>query len=208
MTGDLMLPWRNYGADSARVAFVFRLLDQLRAVPGVSHAAVSSALPFTKGGSAPRGILPEGFVPTPGGSLRVHYVSTVTSDYGRAMGIPLLRGRFLEDADSRDDAPKVAVIDEALARLYWPAGDVIGRRFCTDPSVFNPEVAYTVVGIVGSVKQQELGETAKLGAVYLAYTEFPNFQVIARTSASAAIMGATLQKIVRQLDPGLPLVDF
>jgi len=78
----------------------------------------------------------------------------------------------------------VAVIDEALARLYcrrrrhWPA--LLHR-----PSVFNPEFAYTVVGIVGSVKQQELAETAKLGAVYLPYTEFPNFQVIARMSASA-----------------------
>ena len=207
MTGDLMLPWQNYQSDGSRVAFVFRLLDQLRALPGVSHAAVCSALPFTKYGSAPRGILPEGFVPAPG-ALRVHYVSEVTSDYARAMGIPLLKGRFIEDADCRNDAPKVAVIDEALARMYWPGGDVIGQRFCTDPSVFNPQFAYTVVGIVGSVKQQELGETAKLGAVYLPYTEFPNFQVIARTSASAAMMGAILQKIVRQLDPGLPLVDF
>jgi hypothetical protein len=125
MTGDLMLPWKNYEADSARVAFVSRLLDQLRAVPGVSHAAVSSALPFTKGGSAPSGVLPEGFVPTPGGSLRVHYVSTVTSDYPRAMGIPLLQGRFIEDADSRDNAPKVAVIDEGLAR---PVGFQSGIR--------------------------------------------------------------------------------
>jgi predicted permease len=208
VTGDLMLPWQNYQADSARVAFVFRLLDQLRALPGVSHVAVSSALPFTKGGSAPRGVHPEGFLPTPVGGLRVHHVATVTADYGRAMGIPLLRGRFLEDADSREGAPKVAVIDEALARLYWSDGDAIGRRFCTDPSVFNPESAYTVVGIVGSVKQQELAETTKLGAVYLPYTEFPNFQVIVRTSASATVMGPTLRKVVRQLDPGLPLTDF
>jgi predicted permease len=208
MTGDLMLPWQNYQSDGSRVAFVFRLLDQLRAVPGVSHAAVSSALPFTKGGSAPRGILPEGFVPTPGGSLRVHYLSTVTSEYAQAMGIPLLKGRFIENADSRDDAPKVAVIDEALARIHWPNGDAIGQRFCTDPSVFKPELTYTIVGIVGSVKQQELAETTKLGAVYLPYTEFPNFQVIVHTSGSAAITGPTLQTIVRQLDPGLPLVDF
>ena len=207
MTGDLMLPWQNYQSDGSRVAFVFRLLDQLRAVPGVSHAAVSSGLPFTKGGSAPRGILPESFVPTPGG-LRVHYVSTVTGDYARAMGIPLQKGRFIEDADSREDAPKVAVIDETLARVYWPNGNVIGQRFCTDPSVFKTELAYTIVGIVGCVKQQELAETAILGAVYLPYTEFGGFQVITRMSGSAAIMGATLQKIVRQLDPRLPLVDF
>lgn len=208
MTGDLMLPWQSYRGDSARAVFVFRLLDQLRALPGVSHAAVSSALPFTKEGSTPSGILPEGFAPTPGGNPRVHYISTVTSDYGRAMGIPLLKGRFIEDADSRNDAPKVAVIDKALAHTYWPGGDAIGQRFCTDPSVFNPQSAYTVVGIVGSVKQQELAETARLGAVYLPYWGSAYFQVIARTSASANAMGATLQKVVRQLDPGLPLADF
>lgn len=208
VTGSLMLPWMHYEADSTRVRFVFRLLDQLRALPGVSHAAVSSGLPFTKGGSAARGLLPEGFMPTPGGNLRVHYVSSVTRDYVRAMGIPLLQGRFIEDADSREDAPKVAVIDEVLARLYWPDGKAIGQRFCTDPSVFNPEFAYTVVGIVGSVKQQELSETAKLGAVYLPYTEASGFQVIVRASTSAALMGSTLKKVVRQLDPGLPLSDF
>jgi predicted permease len=208
MTGDLMLPWAYYQGDAARAVFVFRLLDQLRALPGVSYAAVSSALPFTKGGSAPNGILPEGRAPTPGGSPRVHYVSYVTSDYGRGMGIPLLKGRFIEDADSRNDAPKVAVIDEALAHMYWPDGNVIGQRFCTDPSVFNPRFAYTVVGVVGSVKQKELAETAKLGAVYLPYWGSAYFQVIVRTSASANATGATLRKVVRQLDTGLPLVDF
>jgi predicted permease len=190
------------------VAFVFRLLEQLRAVPGVSYAAVSSALPFTSGGSAPSGILPEGFVPTPGASLRTHYLSTVTSDYSKAMRIPLLKGRFIENADCRGHAPRVAVIDESLARLYWPKGDAIGQRFCTDPSIFNPEVAYTVVGIVGSVKQQDLAERAKLGAAYLPYTESSGFQMIIRTSASANVMASTLQRVVRQLDPGLPLTDF
>jgi predicted permease len=208
ITGDLMLPWAYYQGDAARAVFVFRLLDQLRALPGVSYAAVSSALPFTKGSSAPNGILPEGRAPTPGGSPRVHYVSYVTSDYGRGMGIPLLKGRFIEDADCRNDALKVAVIDEALAHMYWPDGNVIGQRFCTDPSVFNPQFAYTVVGVVGSVKQQELAETAKLGAVYLPYWGSAYFQVIVRTSASANAMGATLRKVVRQLDTGLPLVDF
>jgi predicted permease len=207
MTGGLILPWQHYPIDGARVAFVLRLLDQLRAVPGISHAAVSSALPFTKGDSAPRGILPEGFVPAPGG-LRVHYVSEVTRDYARAMGIPLLKGRFIDDADCRNDATKVAVIDEALARIYWPNADVIGQRFCTDPSVFKPELAYTVIGIVGSVKQRELAETAKLGAVYLPYTDFSNFQIIAHMSASVVGMESTLQKIVHQLDPRLPMADF
>ncbi len=208
VSGHLVLPWQNYEAKSANAAFILALLDRLRAIPGVTHAALSSALPFTKQGSEPTGILPEGFAPAADSELRLHYLSSVTSDYTRAMGIPLLRGRFIEETDCKRDAPKVAVIDETLARLYWPSGDAIGRRFCTDPSIFNPEFAYTVVGIVGGVKQEQLTETARLGAAYLALSESDNFQMIVRSSTSATVTGSTLQKIVHHLDPGLPLTDF
>src|SRR6185503_16282634 len=96
LSAGLTLPWQSYQEDSTRVASVFRLLEQLRALPGLSHAAVSSALPFTH--STPSRILPEGFIPTPGASLRTHYLSTVTSDYSKTMRIPLLKGRFIENA--------------------------------------------------------------------------------------------------------------
>ncbi len=208
LTGHLVLPWRNYEAKSANAPFILALLDRLRAIPGVTHAALSSALPFTKQGSLPTGILPEGFAPAADGEQRLHYLSSVTSDYARAMGIPLLQGRFIDAADCKRGAPKVAVIDETFARLYWPSGDAIGRRFCTDPSIFNPEFAYTVVGIVGGVKQEQLTETARLGAAYLALSESDNFQVIVRSSATANVTESMLQKNVHYLDPGLPLTDF
>ena len=207
VSGHLVLPWQNYEAQSRIAGFVRSLLDRVRATPGVTHAALSTALPFTKRGSTPSGILPEGVFPAEA-DFHAHHLSSVTSDYARAMGIPLLQGRFIEDADCNNDGPRVAVIDEALARLYWPKGDAIGRRFSTDPSVFDPELAYTIVGIVGCVKQQHLTETATRGAAYLASNEPDNFQLVVRTSTPDVLAASTLQRIVHQLDPALPLTDF
>jgi len=207
VSDHLVLPWQNYEAQSRIGGFVRSLLDRVRATPGVTYAALSTALPFTKRGSTPSGILPEGFVPADA-DLHVHHLSSVPSDYASALGIPLLQGRFIEDADCNGGGPRVAVTDEALARLYWPKGDAIGRRFSTDPSVFDPERAYTIVGIVGCVKQQQLTETATRGAVYLASNEPDNFQLVVRTSTPDALAASMLQRIVHELDPGLPLTDF
>jgi hypothetical protein len=114
-----------------------------------------------------------------------------------------------------------SVIDEALARQYWPEGNAVGRRFSTDPysnfdkklfgdvgSQFVEPSAYTVVGIVGNVKQDDLAETEKRGAVYLPYTDSLKFQMVIRTSVPASVTAPTVEKLVRQLDPELPINDF
>ena len=124
------------------------------------------------------------------------------------MGIPLLKGRLLEDADIKHSGPRNAVIDEALANQYWPDGDAIGHRFSADPSAFNEKSAFTVVGIVGNVKQQALSESTGLGAAYLPYGNLPQFQVIVRAPLSVTTMASTLQRVVRKLDPGLPIENF
>ena len=140
LTSGLSLPWRDYGPDSSRVAFVRRLLDRLRSQPGINWVAVSSALPFTNAADAPTTVLADASEPGAHRTLRAHHFSTVTSDYLKAMDIPLLKGRFFEDSDSglkgvewydtdADGPPRVAVIDEVFAQLHWPDGDAIGRRF-------------------------------------------------------------------------------
>ncbi len=211
-SGELKLPWVGYHGYQDGVpdntVFVKRLLNELRAVPGVSYAAVSTAPPFTTAGSATGSILVEGTTPSAGDVLRSHYVSTVTEDYWKAMGIPLVKGRFLEPADIKHSGPRNAVIDQALANLYWPDGGAIGQRFSADPSAFHEKSAFTVVGIVGNVKQLDLSETTRLGAAYLPYSNLPRFQVIVRAPVSVTTMAATLQRVVRQIDPGLPIENF
>jgi len=220
LSAELILPWEHYPTNPSRVAFVRRLEDRLRALPGVTHAAVSSGLPFTSDGSLAKTIFPEGSDPASGSSLHSHYFASVTPDYWRAMNIPLLQGRFIEESDVADP-PRVAVIDEALARQYWPDGSAIGRRFSTNPydlfdrklfgdlgSKFAEEAACTVVGIVGNVNQSDLAEGGKRGTVYVPYTDSLKFQLVLRMSASPSAMAPTVEKLVRQLDPGLPLTDF
>jgi predicted permease len=220
LTAEVVLPWEHYPTNPSRRSFVRQLQDRLRGLPGVTHAAVSTGLPFTPDGSVFKTIFPEGSVTASDGSLKSHYFSSVTPDYWKAMNIPLLQGRLIEKSDS-DDPPRVAVIDEALARQYWPKGNAIGRRFSTNPydlferklfgeqaAQFVEDAACTVVGIVGNVKQGDLAESGKRGAVYVPYTDSLKFQLIVRTSASVGGMGPTVEKLIRQMDPGLPLTDF
>jgi ABC-type antimicrobial peptide transport system permease subunit len=136
------------------------------------------------------------------------------------MNIPLLQGRLLEESDLI--APtRVAVIDETLARQYWPEGNAIGQRFSTDHydlfertlfgdmgARFVDATACTIVGIVGNVKQSDLAESGRRGIVYLPYTDSPKFHLLLRTSAAASFMAPTVERLVRQLDPDLPLTDF
>jgi predicted permease len=222
LSAELVLPWEHYPTNASRVAFVRRLQDGLRALPGVTHAAVSTGLPFTPDASLLKTIFPEGPASPSrsGDSLKAHYFSSVTPDYWKTMNIPLLQGRLIEESDS-SDPPRVAVIDEALARQYWPEGNAIGRRFSTNPydlyerklfgeraSRFVEAAACTIVGIVGNVKHSDLAESGNRGTVYVPYTDSVKFQLIVRTSASVDTMAPTVEKLIRQLDPGLPLTDF
>jgi hypothetical protein len=75
LSAELVLPWEHYPTNPSRVSFVRRLQDRLRGLPGVTHAAVSTGLPFTPDGSVFKTIFPEGSTPTSGGSLDAHYFS-------------------------------------------------------------------------------------------------------------------------------------
>lgn len=220
LTAELSIASRNYETNASRMALVGRLLDRIRVLPGVSHAAISSGLPFTTDGSVTTTIFTEGSAPASRHSLRAHYISSVSPDYWRTMNIPLLQGRFLDDSDNADP-PRVAVIDEALARQHWPEGNAIGRRFSANPfslydnrvfgalgSEFAEESAYTVIGIVGNVKQNDLAEIQQRGSVYLPYRHSLRFQVLLRTSVSATAMASTVQRVIREIDPELPIGDF
>ena len=204
LTGQLVLPWKNYKDDAARVAFVDRLLPTLRALPGVTHAAISTGLPFA--GSGSNSVLAiEGH---PLNGLRAHRLSAATADYWAAMNISLIEGRFLGEQDTAS-APRVCVIDLALAERYWPNQSPLGRRLATGTE-FKDDNTYTVVGVVGSVKQEELAEAEGHGAAYFPYAFFNStgFTVVLRTSLPPTAIAPTLQKAILQLDPELPIDDL
>ncbi len=205
LTAHVGLPSVRYRDESARLAFIGRLLDELHAQPGVTSAAVATTIPFT-GQDNSMAIIPEGFAPEPGDSIRTHFHCATSSGFRLALGIPLLKGRFLEEADNYRDR-RVCVVDDVFARHYWPDGDAIGHRL-TKGAVFNAEVAFTIVGVVGSIKQDTLEETAS-GAVYFPYRydAAEDVYVVVRSRQTPEAMVSTVRRTVAGLDPDIATDD-
>jgi predicted permease len=217
LSGQLSLPWKTYSNSSARVALAERLTEEIRRQPGVSAAGVVSKLPFA-GGNIKSSFTPKGYVPQPGGSARGHYLYGVGGDYFSALGVPLREGRLLEGGDLRR-ADRVCVVDEDFARRYWPKGGAVGQQLFQDIVQLSDAEAYTVVGVVGAVKQAGLTEEQGQGAVYFPYNNRSDGKlfVVVRIGAAAEStaagggfesFGRTLQGLVRTIDPELPLSDL
>jgi predicted permease len=206
LTGTISLPWKNYSDDNARVAFTEKLDDKLGHLPGVLSAGVVTNVPFS-GKSGKSAATIEGRVPRPGESPRGHYSYGVGGDYFKAMGLSLLEGRFLTETDS-ESKRRVCVVDQDFARYYWPNGGALGHRLFEGGEQGKDADAFTIVGVVGSVKQAGLTDEAAQGAVYYPYAfRNDNLFVAVRTSLAPESLGLTLQGIVRQVDPDLPVND-
>jgi hypothetical protein len=123
------------------------------------------------------------------------------------MGFSLLEGRFLTAADSRSNR-RFCVVDQDFAHYYWPNGSALGHRLFEGSEQGKDADAFTIVGIVGSVKQAGLTEEAAQGAVYYPYAfHSGDIFVVVRTSMPPESLGLTLQAAVRQVDPDLPVND-
>lgn len=209
IAGVVALPWTNYREDGQRLAFAERLLTELRALPGVKAASVSTGVPF--GRSFNRSALfVEGHTPAPGDSLHAHSTYGVTGDFFQTVGIPLLEGRFLTDADNRSDT-FACVVDEDVARLYWPGSSALGRRVFNGPPEIPGVAAATVVGVVGRVKERDLGDPDRPGAVYFSnrVDRSPLTMFVAvRTVQPAETAAPAMREAVLRIDPGLPLDDL
>ena len=206
LTGRIEFPWLGYTNMPLRVAFVDQLLTTVRALPGVSQVAVNSKLPFADSRNN-NAIAVEGREPGTVSSLRTHHVADVTGDYWRVMGISLLRGRLLEDAD-RHREPRACVVDQAVAEYYWPDDDPIGRRF-TKGVKFDPKDSFVVVGVVAGVKQEDLAELTDKGTIYFPFgVRWRNsFSLVVRM-AGPIEAASMLHQAVAQCDPRMPLEDL
>ncbi|HTI69796.1 MAG TPA: FtsX-like permease family protein [Candidatus Limnocylindria bacterium] len=200
-TGQVVLPFNNYGTDTARQQFVERLVGALKGEPGVTSAAVSCLMPFAGKDSS-------GITAVEGaekGAQHIAYRNGVVGEYWRTLGIPLLEGRWLGDADNAGK-PRVCVVDEAFARRNWHGKSPLGRRI-NDGIDFKPDESFTIVGVVGTVKQWEVADTEPLGTVYYPFRFWSDsaISVAVRSSLPPSVLGPALQRIVAQLDPQLPI---
>jgi predicted permease len=207
VSGGVALPWSNYKDDKPRLAFVEKLLAELQAMPGIAAAGISTGAPFS-GNDNDNAIWVEGYQLAPGESLRAHFTSGVAGDFFGVMGIPLREGRLLTAADLRD-SNRVCVVDETMARHYWPKGGAVGHRVSNGPPEKDTDY-FTIVGVVGHVAQDDLTDRKAIGAVYYPYRWYSSnsFSVLVRTSQRADLAGPALRAAVLRIDPELPLHDL
>ena len=205
MSAALSLPPTVYKDDEHRSAFFAGVEDQLKNSPGIVSAAFADSLPFSNaGGSSSFGIKGRTVAPNdPGPHGNNHAIS---SGYFTTLGIPLLRGRFFTPQD-RLKTELVAIVDETLARDYWPNEDPLGQhiRFGSN----SPWM--TVVGLVKHAKTSSLEADNKEGFFYVPIAQSPQnaAALVVRTNSSrpqSAI--ATMQTAVRAIDPNQPLYDL
>jgi predicted permease len=215
-TGRISLPAARYGDDAALRSAYDRLLTALRATPGVTAAGLTSSLPFS-GDYSDSVILAEGYRMAEGESLISPSMIAITDGLPEALGLTLVRGRTFTPADT-DGAPKVILVDEQLARRFWPDGDPIGRRMYFPENandMFKPpadDAWLTVVGVVRNVRLRALaegGNSGLFGAYYLPLAQRPDrgVAIVARTPQAPAALTAAIRAAVRQVDPAVPVYD-
>jgi predicted permease len=202
LTGTVSLPDFRY-PDAKRKALVLRISNRIRGLPGVTASGIATPLPFTwNGGGA--AIAFRNHKLTAEEAAQPHALIFVAGDYFTALGVPLVKGRFLSDSDVEAER-MVCVVDVNFARRYWPNGDALGGGITPD-SAPNAEF-YTIVGIVGSVKQNDLSNEKDFGMIYLPFYSNATAMIALRTTGDPESVGATLNKAVAEVDPDLAVAD-
>jgi predicted permease len=207
LTGEVSLPWESYKDNTARLEFTDRLLEKVQHLPGMVSVGIVTSLPL-QGMSNTDNVFILGRTPKVGEPPSINNTFGVNADYFAAMGIPLKEGRLLEAADSHRKG-RICVVDVGFARHYWPQGGAVGQRFYEGLPQTDPSKAVTIVGVVGSVKQDGLTESHALDAIYYPFgLQSSNVEVVARTSMAPDFLASSLRSAVRDIDPEIPVHDI
>jgi len=205
MSASLTLPRDSYKADAQQAAFASALETQLKAQAGVTDAALVDALPFSaNGGSSSFAIVGQVLppnAPPPHGNIR-----SISPDYFSTLKIPLVEGRFFSSTDQAK-TQQVAIIDETLARDYWPGQDPLGKQInFGDPKQPN----MTIVGLVKHARVSSLEQDNKEGIYYLPLSQSPSrgLDIVVRTTANPKSMSDAIRNAVRQVDSNQAVYDL
>ena len=197
LTVDLPLSRSKYPEAGQQVTFVQQLLQRTSEVPGVASVAAVNILPLSGNGRESSFTI-DGRPTPPEGQEPEAEASTVTPDYFRTMGIPLMRGRAFVEGDKKD-APPVVIISEALARANFAGEDPLGKRLV----IRDDMPPFEIVGIVGDIRHEKL-ETETHPEYYLSFYQIPerqvNLVVRAAAGAEAASLQMTVRSAIKQLD--------
>jgi predicted permease len=204
VTTWLTLSSDRYRTAEQRIEFYRRLDERLAAVPAVSAAAATTALPL--GGATARQLSIDGQPPAAGRALPTAWTVTVSARYFETMGVPLLRGRAFGDRDGARGYES-AIVNQRLVDMFFPDGEAVGRRIrLTDANTPGDQAGWlTIVGIAPTVRQRPLPDHDPIVYVPLRSAPPVSAVLVVRTLGDPAAVGPILRDVVRDIDRDLPL---
>jgi predicted permease len=203
LTMRVDLNFTKYDTPESRSGFYRRLLDRLAAEPGVEAVAASATFPLNETGTFSRRFkIADRPIPD-GTSLPEAGVRSASPKYFQTMGIPVLRGRVFTEQD-HFRAPRVVVINESLARHYWPGEDPVGRQVSFDGG----ETWETIVGVVADTRQRL--DRAAGDELYWSILQRPQLSAswLVRTPTDASRMAGQVRAALHDIDPDQPVDRF
>ncbi len=204
LTASVSLPGTEYKTEAAVGRFYETLTTNLASVPGVESAGAGSDLPWT-GYDENTSLNIEGKQAPPHDEFHARY-HVATPDYFRALGIPLLHGRFFTAGD-KSGAQKVVIINHAMAQKYWPGEDVVGKRVTWDDHPKETDW-FRIVGVVGDVKDKPNSPDAEPAFWWADLQQpFTDMSLAVRSTADPQTLADAVRNEVRRLDPALAVAD-
>ncbi len=200
------IPERLYPSEVEQREFYRETLARVRAVPGVLSAGGVLSLPINSGIEGNLVFAIEGRPLVPGEESHGGY-QLASPDYFRTLGIPLLRGRVFTEGDGAE-TPGVAVINQALADLYWPDEDPIGRRVTWDDPTDADTDWVTIVGVVGNTRHDGLDEAPR-PEIFRPYAQapMPFMTLVVRSELEVTGLTSAIRRAVMEVDPAQPIYE-
>lgn len=212
LTGTISLPASRYKDDDALRAAQSRILERLRSLPGVEGAGMTTTLPFS-GSYSDSVILAEGYQMQQGESLISPSQVVASNGYFEAMGAKLVAGRLFTEQDA-EGRPRSLIVDERLAKRFWPNGDAVGKRMYFPEDISNilakpkEEQMMTIVGVIETMRLRGLvdGGSQKTGAYFSPLRQVPSrtLGIAVRTTQAPELLTGAVRREIAQIDPEMP----
>jgi putative ABC transport system permease protein len=206
LTMELALPQLKYPRGKPVIDFYAEVERRVSRIPGVQHVALTSILPLS-GSNSDSSFHIEGRSEKQTGVFPDEEIRIVTPDYFRVLETPLLKGRFFSEADSAD-APGVILVNQAMAKKYWPGEEVLGKRINFDDSDPAKIKWLTVVGVVGDIRHRGLDAEAK-PEYYRPHAQLPYRGMIlaVRSAQDPRALVSSIRRELQAFDPEQPLAN-
>ncbi len=207
LTMELALPQLKYPRGKPVIDFYAEVERRVARIPGVQHVALTSIIPLS-GSNSDSSFHIEGRPEKQTNVFPDEEIRVISPDYFRVLETPLIKGRFFTEADNAD-APGVVIINQAMAKKYWPGEDAVGKRIDFDDQDPKKIAWFTVVGIVGDIRHRGLDAQAK-PEYYLAHPQRPYRGMIlaVRSLQDPRTLVSSIRREMQAFDPEQPLANI